>query len=67
MEVTSVTAEYETEWIPELVRHNEGEINLLSLLGIQYQLPRLTASSLVTILTELSQFPTISHAQRLEC
>jgi hypothetical protein len=35
MEVTAVTAEYENEWIPEPVRQNEGEINLLSLLDIQ--------------------------------
>jgi len=35
MEVTAVTTEYETVWIPEPVRHNEGEINVLSLLDIQ--------------------------------
>jgi hypothetical protein len=35
MEVTSVTADYEIEWIQQPVRHNEGEINLLSLLDIQ--------------------------------
>jgi hypothetical protein len=37
MEVTAVTTEYEIQWTPESVRHNEGEINLLYLLDIQYQ------------------------------
>ena len=38
-----------------------------ALLHIQQQFLRLTTCSLVTILTELSQFPTISHAQKLVC
>jgi hypothetical protein len=35
MEVTALPAEYEIEWIPELVRHNEGEINPSFWLDIQ--------------------------------
>jgi hypothetical protein len=67
MEVTAVTTKYEIEWIPEPVRHNEGEINHLSLLNIEKQFLRIATCSLFTILTELSQFSTISHAQKSVC
>jgi hypothetical protein len=32
MEVTPISNEYEINWIPEPVRHNEGEIDILFLL-----------------------------------